>query len=424
MAVRNDLVVDWEVSPRVITVLAPSVEITIQDLHDSCRFLESEPVAMDDPILIDTAGLENLGGGTKVGLTATLQNALVAFEARTGPQYIQCNVSGGNVVAIDDVGSSFTTPVHPTAFTQVVITASSSATLQSQAQLEYSTFGGGVTYDVLNGEAGINYPIGTPGFPSNNINDANTIADSRGFPSFLVSGDLDITSSTPPLDGHNFIGSGKDRTNINVSSNADVTDCAYYDAHVTGTLDGNSRLSDCVIDNLVYVKGFIEQCVLAPGIIELAGTDEAHFLDCWSGQPGSGTPIIDFNGEGQALAMRNYNGGILLRNKTGTEAVSIDLNSGQVKLEAATIHNAGTLVFRGVGKVIDSVTGEIIPSGNWNGCNLINETVSGITQNEIANMLGLVKDDPITIGNGKYLSNDLDINVTDNGNGTYTLSRQ
>lgn len=43
---------------------------------------------------------------------------------------------------------------------------------------------------------------------------------------------------------------------------------------------------------------------------------------------------------------------------------------------------------------------------------------------DIWNMLGLDDSDSITIGNGKYLSTLLDIDVTDNGNGTYTLSRQ
>jgi len=102
MTIRTDLTVDWAVSPRIITVAAPSVEITIQDLHDTCRSLEAEPSAMDDKPLIESSGLESLDGVTKVGLTATLQNALVAFEARLGPEYIQCNASGGNLVAIDD----------------------------------------------------------------------------------------------------------------------------------------------------------------------------------------------------------------------------------------------------------------------------------------------------------------------------------
>ena len=90
MTARTDLTVDWYASPRIITVLSPSTEITIQDLVDTCRVLEEEYVAMDDDHLVDAGGKENLGGGVKVGITATLRNALVAFETRTGPSFHVC----------------------------------------------------------------------------------------------------------------------------------------------------------------------------------------------------------------------------------------------------------------------------------------------------------------------------------------------
>ena len=41
MAIRNDVTVDWSVYPRIITVLAPSTEITMQDMLDTLRELES-----------------------------------------------------------------------------------------------------------------------------------------------------------------------------------------------------------------------------------------------------------------------------------------------------------------------------------------------------------------------------------------------
>ncbi|MCP4442839.1 MAG: hypothetical protein GY810_28370 [Aureispira sp.] len=129
MAIRNDFIVDWDASPRIITVAAPSVNATIQDIHDTCRFLEAEATAMHNPPLIDTAGLESLGGTDSVGLTSTLKNALIAFEARTGSAYIQCIINGGNLVAVDSDGNALPTAIYPTAFTQVVTAASSSPTI-------------------------------------------------------------------------------------------------------------------------------------------------------------------------------------------------------------------------------------------------------------------------------------------------------
>ncbi len=373
MAVRNDISIDWSLSPRIITVEAPSIEITMQDLYDTLR--TEEVVQVDEPYVIAGAGKEPLGGGVVVGLTLTLNNALLAFEARTGPSYIQCNVAGGNLVAVDSNGNPVNSPIFPTAFTQIVLANSSSATLQELDAIQFSSYGGGITIDVVNGVSGTEYPIGTPQHPVKSLDDLVLIRANQGLPRvvFIVT-DLDITAAVPSMKYYNFIGQGMDRTTIDIDAVADVEDCAYFDAHVTGTLDGNSRIEQCIIDNLNYIKGFIQQCVLSAGTIVLGGAETAHFLDCWSGVPGSGTPTIDMGGSGQALALRNYNGGIKLQNKTGTEAISIDLNSGQVRLEN-TINN-GELVCRGVGKLIDDDTLEHIPSGDWNGTTIINETIS------------------------------------------------
>ena len=40
MAFRTDISIDWTTSPRIITLAAPSTEITIQELYDTLRDLE------------------------------------------------------------------------------------------------------------------------------------------------------------------------------------------------------------------------------------------------------------------------------------------------------------------------------------------------------------------------------------------------
>lgn len=372
MAIRTDISINWDVSPRIITVDSPSVEITMQDLYDTLRSME--PIQIDEPYIIAGAGKEPLGGGVVVGLTLSLNNALIAFEARSGPSYILCRISGGNLVAFDFLGDPVDSPLSPTAFTSIVMANSSSATLQELDAIQFASYNGGITIDVTNGTPGENYPSGTPRDPVDNINDMVTIQINQGLPkvAFIID-DLHITEATPELDQYTFYGQGMDRTTLEIDPAADIDNCAYFDAHVTGTLDGDSRLDGCFINNLIYIKGFIQSCVLSAGTIVLGGSETAHFLGCYSGVPGSSTPIIDMGGSGQALAMRGYNGGIELRNKTGTEAVSIDLSSGQVVLHN-TITN-GQIVVRGVGKLIDS-NGDSILTGSWNGATIINETIN------------------------------------------------
>lgn len=401
MTIRTDVTIDWRSSPRLITVAAPSTEITIQDIVDTCRAFEDSLVGDLYPYLIDAAGKEFLGGTTYVGVTATLQNCTLAFEARSGPDWVLCTIAGGNLVAVD-VDGLVIDPRSPTAFVTVDRTASASATLQEQSALQYSSFNGGITLDVDSPYSGTEYPIGTPQQPVNNIDDAYAIAESRGFPVIFILGDLSINAAVPPLTDYTFIGQGMDRTIIDIDPLAVVTDCAYQDATVTGTLDGNSRLVSCLIDDLIYVKGFIEQCVLAPGTITLAGSEEAHFLDCWSGVPGTDIPTINLGGSGQSLALRNYNGGIKLTNKSGIDPVSIDLNSGQIILDS-TITN-GEIVCRGIGKLTNnSVGADVISEDLINSENIARSTWEAVVIDTVNGTAGTA----YPIGTHSHPSNNL-----------------
>jgi hypothetical protein len=129
MAVRGDITIDWTASPRIIEVAAPSVEITMQDLYDTVRTIASTAAALGENEVIDGSGKESLGGGVLVGLTIKLLNAKVKFEDRDGPSWTVCDVSGGNLVAVDGNGDSMS-PIEPAAYVTATKTASSSATLK------------------------------------------------------------------------------------------------------------------------------------------------------------------------------------------------------------------------------------------------------------------------------------------------------
>lgn len=53
---------------------------------------------------------------------------------------------------------------------------------QKHMELEQQTFGGRVAVDLVAGESGTKFPVGTPVKPCNNIADAWQIACSRGLP--------------------------------------------------------------------------------------------------------------------------------------------------------------------------------------------------------------------------------------------------
>lgn len=69
-------------SPRLIVIPSPSVEITIQDLHDTLRDWEDKHADLGYDFLISSTGKEDLGGGVTVGITSQLNNAQIMFDPR------------------------------------------------------------------------------------------------------------------------------------------------------------------------------------------------------------------------------------------------------------------------------------------------------------------------------------------------------
>lgn len=129
MTVRTDVTIDWTASPRIITIAAPSTAITIQDLSDTLRFLEWRIDASNRPYILDNEGKFDLG--TKLtGISLRLVNAKLAFEARGGPSWAECTVTGGNLAAVDDVGSAVW-PIEFTNYTSVTFESDVSAALIS-----------------------------------------------------------------------------------------------------------------------------------------------------------------------------------------------------------------------------------------------------------------------------------------------------
>lgn len=282
-----------------------------------------------------------VGGVTLARVVELINGYTVTFE---DGQYA-VNLTGANSNLGDKVNVN-----------QVSVRSANSAGLLQTREIQYASFEGGVWVNENSTTTGTIYPAGTRRAPVNNLTDAMLLANLYGFSTIFVLGDL-LIDAGGDYQTMTFIGESKNKSTITILPAADVHRCEFYDAHVAGTLDGECVLKDCLIDNLNYVSGFIESCVLSPGTITLGGATTAHFLDCYSGVPGSSTPTIDMGGDGPSLALRNYNGGVRLTNKTGAAAVSIDLNSGQVILDPTV--TMGEVVIRGVGKLTNNSTATV-----------------------------------------------------------------
>lgn len=311
----------------------------------------------------------------------------------------QCNISGGNMVAVDGLGASIP-PILASPNTQVVRTASSSATSQQLAAIEYAAFNNAVWINVDSphsegGYAEVGRPIGTPQDPVNNVPAAVAIQAEKGLPKEIrILGNLTVGTGDD-LTGFRIVGQNAARTTFTINPIAVVGKAEILECFVTGTLDDQCIVRNCYVQDLTYFQGFLFQSEIG-GTITLGGNAQADILQCYSGVAGTNTPTIDMGGSGNSLGLRAYSGGIKIINKTGPEGVSIDFISGQAKVDLDTCTN-GKIVARGPGKMVNDDDGDHLPSGLYGGLELVNETLFGIMVQEIWTKMGLDPDVPATL---------------------------
>lgn len=263
---------------------------------------------------------------------------------------VQVRTSGGNLVAIDENGVAIPA-ILPTWGTQVILTTSSSATIQELSEIQFLSFQNVVTVDEINGSAGTTYPLGIPTNPVNNFADALTIADVYGFNKFQIIGDATVDIG-PDFMGKEFIGENTTKTMLTIPAGATVDDCVYRDAALSGTLDGDSRAVECEIASLDMVHGILDRCILASGTTTLGGSMDGTFIDCVSKTGIATPPIIDMGGSGQDLYVRGFRGELEVRNLTGANEAQIGLDGAELELDSTM--TAGSVVVRGVGQVTDN----------------------------------------------------------------------
>jgi len=327
MAIRTDFTINWNASPRVIIIDAPATECTMQDLLDTLRYMEAQPSAMEDSSIVDASGKETLDETTKVGLTISLLNATIGFEARA--DWTSCQLKGGNLVAFDTDGVTTIDPLYPTAFVNIARTSSSSGTLQEQEALQYSSYQNAVWVDATVLQTGTSFPSGTREVPVNNVQDAVLIGQEKGFSDINFIGNYTLGAGDD-VTGFTLVGQNPTRTVLIMGDAATIINVEIKECTLTGTLDGNATVRECVLGNINYFSGYIHHSVLTNATITLGNDTDALFLHCYSGVAGSSTPTINMGGSGQGLGLRNYNGGIKLINRTGTDGISLDMNAGQV----------------------------------------------------------------------------------------------
>jgi len=379
MTIRTDIyTVDWETSPRIITIADSVVIGDAQDLYDTLMHYEALPENMDNPNIVIASGKEELASlgssTTSVGLTVVLLNARYKFANRS--TQTECVMTGGNVLA-NDVSGNKMYPVEPSTNVFADRDLSANATINT---IEVSGIAQEMVYDGMvyinadTGVAGTAYPIGTLAQPSNNLADAITIASGYNIHKLILQDDLTLTM---PLNGFHIKGDGSPTVNLN---NQLTNGTTFETCEVTGTQNGsftifiNARIGE--LDNFA---GMMTGCFFLNNTpIKIQSHISSVISDCRSGVAGSGSPCFDYSNGFITMNMRAYSGGIKVINSTNAENTSTyEFIAGKFNFD--TTNTLGSFRIRGVvdttnissggatvttDGVAPSVTGALSPAQN------------------------------------------------------------
>ena len=252
-------------------------------------------------------------------------------------------------------------------FTVNAETRVSSLVDSSVSRLDVTQLLGAVYLNVDDGVSGTASGTGTPTNPVNNLTDALVIAANERLSRIVLSGSVTIDGSHD-LDGFILEGASASVASV-IFDNADASGSEFRELAVSGSLAGGSMaMRQCRISTLTGFEGTVRDSLLTATLTLSPTATFFVMAGTVSGVPGTGRPVLDVNGAPAPIQVRNWTGGLNLRNVTEGQALSLDIQTGTVEFEASC--TGGSAVVRGVCDVIDNSgptffitnTGQLQPS--------------------------------------------------------------
>lgn len=226
---------------------------------------------------------------------------------------------------------------------QVSIRVNNSAGLISSPAIEFAAYEDGIVVDLTKTTSGTAFDLGTGANPVGNIPDALQIATNVGVKKLKIIGDITF-STGHDLTDFQIEGQSIIKTTITVDPDALVTGIEFEECTIQGTLDGVADIRRCRVLNLNFFEGFILDSQMA-GTVVLGGSADSHIINCHDGASGGVSAEIDMGGSGRGLIVRNWWGGLELKNKTGPESIAIGAIGSKVTLQS-TVGGTGQIFVR------------------------------------------------------------------------------
>lgn len=355
--------IDWPTS--VITV--PRADMTlIQTNPTEIRTLDT------NAFRIELRGLEESDDGRAWSIThthnadETVGGITLADVLKIVDPYTITFEDGQYAVYLQGTNNNI---LEKTNKNQVSVNPNNSAGLITVAEIQYAAYGDGISIDVVGGESGQLYPIGTKSNPVDNMADAIFINDYMKLDQLYIKSSMTFGVDAD-IDDFKVIGHSHIDVIVTVEDAAITSNVLFNEVIIQGILDGDNDLTRCTIRDILYFSGHIHNCSLN-GTITLGNTGLAYIENSKILDPDK-IPIINMGGTGHTLSMPGYIGKVYIENMTGGNA-NIGLNEGIIILKSTV--TGGIISAVGVGRIIDEA-GNDIWSGTWNGATIINQAVS------------------------------------------------
>lgn len=331
-----------------ILSLAPYNEVSLgQSWLDNCASMYPDAIPVinmntDTQIITnntyDTLEIRNLTTGS-----------LAVIQTLTSIVIIDSSCTGGDII-IRGVGTFINNSNGPIVNTESLVEPERINTLAFEDAVHLLS---GSTY------SGTTFPVGTKKYPVNNIQDALLIANERSISRLLFNGNWTF-SSTEYINEFLIEGSATQYSTLRFTAGGLFPKCTIKNATVTGDISGLIGFKDChLIDIGSTIQTPTTQSIIADrclidGRIFMPPYYSGVFkmLNCWSGVPGSTTPVFDMGYSNVTLLVRDYIGGIKFTNFSGSTDNSIDMSSGNVIFDSTL--SGGTFVLRGISKYTDN----------------------------------------------------------------------
>jgi len=282
---------------------------------------------------------------------------------KTGPEFVEINGSSGGTITLDSTVSNGT--VRLTGLLKVDDNSVAPAIVDiSQVSFpdlaQYSAFeGNSVWLDESSPYSGTKFPTGTARQPVNNDADAQVIAEDFAHFNIYIDAAATINANHSNI---TFIGRSARNTQLTIAGTSSLSGCEFETMLLTGDLNGNGSAyyTTVAMKDLIGVFGHAEGCVFREGTITLAPNAILMANRCASvaaQDPGGAVPIIDCNGSGR-IAMREFSGEVIIKNKTSGPNCSLGLSGAEITLDSTI--TSGTWRVFGVGTLIDNSIGSAV----------------------------------------------------------------